>query len=216
MADTLIARRPSSRTRRIVALAMLFTLIALLPILISTLALVAAAALGCQLSATAGACPFLGADLHAALVAGVATLRWWDWCAWLLTIAILLWLAAFIGGLAHDIRHARRPELAGASSPVLRAYLLIPLTGATVVAFWPIASAIWSTLFASVFDCRVDEGSVHTCVVAGIDYGEALYTAFVMAWMMLIVWPLALIVLVAWIVVAVRVLVKLTGQRPPT
>ncbi|MFC4639895.1 hypothetical protein [Deinococcus hohokamensis] len=42
--------------------------------------------------------------------------------------------------------------------------------------------------------CRLDEGSVHPCLVLGVDLGGALYTMGMMGWIMLITVPTGLLV----------------------
>ncbi len=195
--------RRFSPFRLVLAAALTLTALALLPLTVSTLALLLPALTDCQLGVDLGdSCRIAGANMRPILIGAVATLRWSE-LAWSLgTIAIILWMGIFVRGLARDIRFVRDPQLPGATSGWRRAYLLIPLTGATIVAFAPMLSVIWAALFSGAFGCTVNEGSTHPCVVAGVDYGDALYQSFVTGWLMLIVWPLALIVLVGWIGVA--------------
>jgi hypothetical protein len=189
--------------RLVLAAAWALTALALLPLTISTLALVVPVLTDCQLGAAVGdSCRFAGANMRPFLTAAVSMLQWSE-PAWSMgTIAVLLWMGIFVRGIACDIRFVRDPQLPGATSGWRRAYLLIPLTGATIVAFAPILSVIWAALFSGAFGCTVNEGASHPCVVAGVDYGDALYQSFVAGWLMLIVWPLVLIVLVGWIGVA--------------
>ena len=55
---------------------------------------------------------------------------------------------------------------------------------------------------ASPFGCALDEGSVHPCVVFGLDLGALLYVMAVAGWMTLFTAPLAAIALAGWLVVA--------------
>ena len=55
-----------------------------------------------------------------------------------------------------------------------------------VVVFAPVGSVVACGLIANAHGCRVDEGSVHPCVINGKDYGQLLYTLGVMGWLMLV------------------------------
>lgn len=56
----------------------------------------------------------------------------------------------------------------------------------------PIVGALSAGLMGSVPGCPVDEGSVHTCVVFGLDIGNVLYTLGVMGWFALITMPIGI------------------------
>ena len=45
-----------------------------------------------------------------------------------------------------------------------------------LVALAPVGSVVACGLIANAYGCRVDEGSVHSCVINGKDYGQLLYT----------------------------------------
>src|SRR5437660_9892599 len=72
-----------------------------------------------------------------------------------------------------------------------------------LVAFAPVGSVVACGLIANAHGCRVDEGSVHSCVSNGKDYGQLLYTVGVLRWLMLVtlarvacacvLWPIVLI-----------------------
>lgn len=189
--------------RLIFIAAVALTVLAVMPVTLSTAALTISAMSDCPLGPQlAGSCQWAGVNLRPILIGAVSWIAWSD-LAWdLASLAVILWMIVFVRGVARDIRFLRDPQLPGATSGLRRAYLLIPLTGATIVGFAPIFSVIWSALFSGAFGCTLNEGDVHPCVVAGVDYGDALYQGFVAGWLMLIVWPLALIVLVGWIGVA--------------
>jgi hypothetical protein len=53
---------------------------------------------------------------------------------------------------------------------------------------------------ANAYGCKVDEGSVHPCVINGRDYGELLYSPGVMGWFMLVTLPGGLVAFVSWLV----------------
>ena len=51
---------------------------------------------------------------------------------------------------------------------------------------------------ANAYGCKVDEGSVHPCIINGHDYGELLYSLGVMGWFMLVTIPGGLVAFVGW------------------
>ena len=56
-------------------------------------------------------------------------------------------------------------------------------------AFAPIGSVILCAAIANTYGCKVDEGSVHPCIINGHDYGELLCSLGVMGWFMLVTIP---------------------------
>jgi hypothetical protein len=70
-----------------------------------------------------------------------------------------------------------------------------------IMALAPVGSVVACGLIANTHGCRVDEGSVHPCVIGGKDYGQLLYTLGVMGWLMLITLPLGTLAFVAWLIV---------------
>jgi uncharacterized membrane protein len=68
----------------------------------------------------------------------------------------------------------------------------------------PLLLLLISIGIASTLGCQLTEATVHTCSVAGINLGPALSTGFIGGWLLLVVWPVMLITLVAWIVLLVR------------
>jgi hypothetical protein len=65
----------------------------------------------------------------------------------------------------------------------------------------PVASVVIASLLANAHNCRLDEGSVHPCLIAGADWGETLYTLGVLGWLMLVTLPLGAIGLLVLAVV---------------
>ena len=53
---------------------------------------------------------------------------------------------------------------------------------------------------ANSHGCKVDEGSVHPCVINGKDYGQLLYTLGVLGWLMLVTIPGGLFAFVIWLI----------------
>src|SRR5678815_3495036 len=56
-------------------------------------------------------------------------------------------------------------------------------------AFAPIGSVMLCAAIANAYGCKVDEGSVHPCIINGHDYGELLYSLGVLGWFMLVTIP---------------------------
>ena len=69
-----------------------------------------------------------------------------------------------------------------------------------LVALAPLLSVFIAGGIASATGCTVDEGSSHPCVIAGTDWGETLYTMFVMGWFMFLTIPLGAIASMAWLI----------------
>ena len=88
-------------------------------------------------------------------------------------------------------------------------------TGAGLAAFvatLPIVSAITAGLIANVSGCELNEGMAHSCIVAGVNIGPALYNMFVAGWLFILSFlyiPVAIALAIAAIVVLQR------GRRDP-
>jgi hypothetical protein len=89
-----------------------------------------------------------------------------------------------------------------------RAWILLTLLLVTLVAWAPLLAVLVASSAASAFDCRLDEGSTHPCLVAGADIGPALYVLGVSGWLMLAAFPLMLLTLVAWVGVVIWAIVR--------
>ncbi len=72
-----------------------------------------------------------------------------------------------------------------------------------LVALAPVGSVVTCGIIANAHGCRVDEGSVHPCIINGHDYGQLLYTLGVLGWLMLVTLPLGAFGLVLWVLVLV-------------
>jgi hypothetical protein len=68
-----------------------------------------------------------------------------------------------------------------------------------VVALAPIGSVVACSWMANAYGCKVDEGSVHPCVVDGKDYGPLLYQLGVMGWLMLVTLPAGAAAFALWL-----------------
>src|SRR6201993_800368 len=67
-------------------------------------------------------------------------------------------------------------------------------------AFAPIGSVMLCAAIANAFGCKVDEGSVHPCIINGHDYGWLLYSLGVLGWFMLVTIPGGLVAFVSWLI----------------
>lgn len=72
-----------------------------------------------------------------------------------------------------------------------------------VVALAPIGSVVACGLIANANGCRVDEGSVHPCIINGQDYGHLLYTLGVLGWLMLVTLPAGVFAFVIWLIIVI-------------
>lgn len=72
-----------------------------------------------------------------------------------------------------------------------------------LVALAPIGSVVGCGWIANAHGCKVDEGSVHPCMINGHDYGHMLYTMGVLGWLMLLTLPAGALATVVWAVVLV-------------
>ena len=82
--------------------------------------------------------------------------------------------------------------------PWLWYFLTLLLIGA--FAFAPILSVMLCGAIANAYGCKVDEGSVHPCLISGHDYGQLLYSLGVMGWFMLVSIPGGLVAFVTWLI----------------
>lgn len=72
-----------------------------------------------------------------------------------------------------------------------------------LLAALPVISVVIAGTIAEANGCRVDEGSVHPCLVGGTDMGELLYTLGVLGWLMLVSIPAGLVAIGIWCVILV-------------
>jgi len=70
-------------------------------------------------------------------------------------------------------------------------------------AFAPIGSVTLCAVIANAYGCKVDEGSVHPCVINGQDYGHLLYSLGVLGWLMLVTLPCGLFAFIVWLIVLI-------------
>jgi len=67
----------------------------------------------------------------------------------------------------------------------------------------PIGSVVVCAWIANAHGCKVDEGSVHPCIINGQDYGQLLYTLGVLGWLMLVTIPGGLFAFVIWLIILI-------------
>jgi hypothetical protein len=70
-----------------------------------------------------------------------------------------------------------------------------------LVALAPVGSIVACGIIANAHGCRVDEGSVHPCIINGKDYGQLLYTLGVMGWFILVTLPGGFFAFLVWAIV---------------
>jgi hypothetical protein len=75
------------------------------------------------------------------------------------------------------------------------------LIGILILGLLPGLSLGIAILIANVAGCELDEGSVHACLVFGVDLGDTLYAMSVLGWLMIVSIPLGGVLLACWIVV---------------
>src|SRR4029077_15725063 len=105
---------------------------------------------------------------------------------------------------------ALRSELAAMNPPPLPVRKRFPwilywivLILIVLVALAPGGSGVAGGLIANAHGCRVDEGSVHSCVINGKDYGQLLYTLGVMGLLILVTLPAGAFAFVFWLIVLI-------------
>jgi hypothetical protein len=67
----------------------------------------------------------------------------------------------------------------------------------------PMGSVMLCGAIANAYGCRVDEGSVHPCIIGGQDYGQLLYTLGVLGWLMLVTLPCGFLAFAVWLIVLI-------------
>lgn len=79
----------------------------------------------------------------------------------------------------------------------------VTLVAITVLALFPLLSAITAAVLADINGCALDEGSPHPCLILGSDWGNTLYNMSVAFWMMLFTLPAGALLFIVWLVVLV-------------
>src|SRR5262249_62282001 len=79
-------------------------------------------------------------------------------------------------------------------------WYLLALFVIMAFAFAPVGSVMLCGAIANAYGCKVDEASVHPCIINGHDYGELLYSLGVMGWFMLVTLRRGLVGFGIWLV----------------
>jgi len=69
--------------------------------------------------------------------------------------------------------------------------------------FAPVGSVMACAWIANAYGCKVDEGSVHPCIINGHDYGQLLYTLGVLGWLVLVTLPGGVFAFIVWLIVLI-------------
>ena len=77
----------------------------------------------------------------------------------------------------------------------------------------PIISVIVAGSIAEAHGCALDEGSIHSCLVNGEDWGSTLYTLGVLGWFMLATLPLGGGALLVWLIVLIIHRINWSSRR---
>jgi hypothetical protein len=72
-----------------------------------------------------------------------------------------------------------------------------------LVALAPMGSVVACGLIANANGCKVDEGSVHPCIINGQDYGHLVYTLGVLGWLLLVTLPAGVFAFVIWLIILI-------------
>jgi hypothetical protein len=95
-----------------------------------------------------------------------------------------------------------------------RRLMIWALVAIVLLAALPVSSLVLAVAFASGFDCTLNEGDIHPCVVLGLDFGQLLYImslgGFITA---MVAVPLAALLLVVWLIVLIVLLLLRRRRR---
>lgn len=72
-----------------------------------------------------------------------------------------------------------------------------------LVAILPVISVAIAGALAEANHCQLDEGSIHPCVINGVDRGSDLYTLAMLGWFMIATIPLGAMALVVYLFLVV-------------
>ena len=98
----------------------------------------------------------------------------------------------------------------------MKLFWIFGILGLVVIVIFttaPLISALIAGSIATANDCRLDEGSIHTCVVNGRDLGPTLYSMGVFGWLMIATIPIGLVVFAVYLVIMVIVGIILNRRR---
>jgi hypothetical protein len=80
-------------------------------------------------------------------------------------------------------------------------------------ALLPLITTLIAVGIAQANDCRVDESSVHPCIINGVDHGADLQAAANSFWLTFISVPAAFLLFIVWLVVFIIHLMRSGRNR---
>lgn len=87
-------------------------------------------------------------------------------------------------------------------------FLLILIVGAS-----PLIAAFAAGAIADANGCTLHEGFVNPCIINGEDWGETLYTLFVLSWLAIGTLPIAVIAALVYLAVVIIIAIILRVRR---
>lgn len=76
----------------------------------------------------------------------------------------------------------------------------IALVAIMIFSVLPLISGIGAAYIAESNGCRLDEGSSHPCIIAGVDWGDMLYALGVLTWLMFATFPIGFVLFIVWLI----------------
>jgi hypothetical protein len=70
-----------------------------------------------------------------------------------------------------------------------------------VIALLPLVTTLTAVGVAEAYGCQISEGLRTPCIIDGQDWGELLQFGGISFWYLLLTWPVAFVLFVAWLVV---------------
>jgi hypothetical protein len=98
--------------------------------------------------------------------------------------------------------------------PMARRLMIWALVAIVLLAALPVLSLVLAAAFASGFECTLNEGDIHPCVVLGLDFGQLLYIMSLGGLITaLVAVPLAAMLLAVWLIVLMVLLLLRRHRR---
>ena len=91
--------------------------------------------------------------------------------------------------------------------------MILALVLILLFAVAPMLLAVTASAIANVFGCGLDQGSSHSCIVAGVDIGRTLHTMFMLIWFSMMTIPFASLALLVWLIAAIILYVMYRRRR---
>ncbi len=83
----------------------------------------------------------------------------------------------------------------------------VVVLGILLLGFSPFFFVMAAGSIANANGCQLDEGSIHPCVVNGVDKGQELYTMGMMGWLGIVTLPLSILAAGAYLFIVVVVVI---------